>query len=335
MMHWLSPSARFVALLVLLSAPSLTAQETTPTIDLESDSKTAFGASRNDEVWFVSTRHLCFPRWDDPSTYALDVRRYERESGWRESSTEEFIALPALPTVVYVHGNRTDWSEASQHGWQVYESLAGCCNGPPTMRFVIWTWPSDQLRRPLRDVRVKAGRADNETFFLGWFLSQLKPASRVSLIGYSYGSRIITGGLHLLAGGSLGGIHLPHPAEAGRAPARVALLAPALDHDWLYPGHCHGAALEQMDHLHILYNSCDPALQYYDRLYRCSRVAALGYVGLSLDGLGVFSHRVEQFDAAPFVGRSHEEDHYFSSSNLKQEICRVLFNPLPTPNGGG
>ena len=56
----------------------------------------------------------------------------------------------------------------------------------------------------------RSGRQPN--FLFGGFLSRLNPKTPVNLIGYSYGSRIITGGL-TLAGGSLDGYMLSHSID--------------------------------------------------------------------------------------------------------------------------
>ena len=348
-----------VACGVLLCAPSIRAQEDVaavnstaapdasnvggapcPSVDAKSvDAKTDGQgapptAKRKDEVWLISTRHLCYPNWDDPQTYELDVRRYDHEQGWLDSSTAEFIAQPPLSTLIYVHGNRVTWHDASQYGWQCYHALAECENAPPSMRFVIWTWPSDQIKGPLRDIRSKADRADNETLFLGWFLSQQNPASPISLLGYSYGSRVITGGVHLFAGGSLCGNALPQPAKAEQVPLRVALLAAALDNDWLCAGHHHGMAMEQVSQMLVLYNTCDPALQRYRFVDPCSHAQALGYVGVADESLGAYAPRIEQLNVSSIVGRSHGEDNYFRQSGLRLDVCRVLFHPASPSDGG-
>lgn len=334
---WFSPPVQFAACLLLLVASSLPAQETTAAATPDSDPVPAPCPARNDEVWLISTRHLCYQCGTEPTSYELDVRQHDEEDGWRDSSLTEFLQLPPLPLVVYVHGNRYNWFTASQHGWRVYESLTACCRTAPRMRFVIWSWPSDQVRGPLRDIRQKADRAETETFFLGGFLSQLDPNTSVGLVGYSYGVRIISGGLHLLAGGSLGGTVLSHSATATRVPVRVAMLAAAMDHDALCPGHCYGAALEQVDRLLVLYNSCDPALQRYSLADRRSHDSALGYVGLPWNCLGSLADRAEQLDAAPYVGRMHDVNLYFGSDTVTQEIARTLFDPLlhPLPIASG
>lgn len=333
MMHRLSSFAPFIALLAFALSPHLTAEDAVDIGKTCAKEETAQAAAsvRNDEVWLVSTRHLCFPDWNHPQTYELDVRRYDSERGWQDASTQEFCAQPKLPTLIYVHGNRVNWQDSSQYGWQVYQALAQCENAPERMRFVIWTWPSDQIRGPLRDIRAKADRANDETYFLGWFLSQQDPSVPIGLLGYSYGARVVTGGLHLLSGASLWGTSLPDSARE-RVPARVALLAAAVDHDWICPGNSHGEALKQVDHMLVLYNQCDPALQRYHWVDCCSRPSALGYLGVAQEALGPYGSLVDQQNVTATIGRSHSEDNYFRMTHLREEVCRAIFHPLPVPD---
>src|SRR5688572_24168732 len=74
--------------------------------------------SRDDEVWLISTRHLCYQCGTEPTDYELDVRKHEVSTGWREASLSEFLALPPLTTTFYVHGNRISWSDSFQYGWE-------------------------------------------------------------------------------------------------------------------------------------------------------------------------------------------------------------------------
>ena len=49
---------------------------------------------------------------------------------------------PATPTVVYIHGNRTDADEAAGNGCYVDRAIQCQAAGRP-FRFVIWSWPAD------------------------------------------------------------------------------------------------------------------------------------------------------------------------------------------------
>ena len=155
------------------------------------------------------------------------------------------------------------------------------------------------------------------------FLSRFAPDATVNLVGYSFGSRIITGSLHLLGGGELTGRTLPTAHSRPLHSFRVALMAPALHNYWLRPGACHEFALEQMDRLLIQYNSCDPALKRYRFIEKHGRPAALGFTGLYVeDEQGVW---IEQRDACCIVGKSHAEINYTNSPTLMNQIHDVLF----------
>jgi hypothetical protein len=269
--------------------------------------------ARGDEFWLISTRHLAEVSCDDlPSQ--LEVERLEF-GAWRPASVDEFAAShePAAVTVFYVHGNRYAPHHALEHGFAVRERLRQCDPSTP-VRFVIWSWPSERIPGLLHDCRAKAQRTDLEGFYLGAVLSRLPPDARVSLVGFSFGTRIISGSLHVLAGGELEGRSLPPHCVSPRLPVRAAMLAPACHNTWLLPGSFHSRALTQVDRMLVLYNSRDPILRRYRLLSPATSPQALGYTGLvGLEQLGPLEGRVEQWDMAGVVGATHTEERYFSS----------------------
>lgn len=280
------------------------------------------GAERADEVWLISTRHLGCPSPDKSSDVDLHVEYYGGEDrGWIESSFDEFLAGsdPAQPTMIYVHGNRIEWNDAIQRGWHVRNSVLGCSQVEP-VRFVIWSWPSDKIHGQFRDVRAKAARTNGEAYYLAWFVSQLDPTAPVNILGYSFGARVATGALHLLGGGELAGLTMPH----GQVPRiHVALLAAALHNYWLQPWACHGSALLRVDRLLVHYNSCDPYLKRYRFIEKHASPDALGYTGMRVDdSQGAW---IEQRDVCPIVGKSHAQANYFNSTIVTDQVRETLF----------
>ncbi|MEO8495248.1 MAG: hypothetical protein ABI614_09270 [Planctomycetota bacterium] len=277
---------------------------------------------RADDVWLISTRHLGCPSWDKTQAVDLQVKHYGGEGiGWLEASLDEFLASsdPAQPTMIYVHGNRVDWSESIKRGWHVRNSVLGGSQVEP-IRFVIWTWPSDQIHGQIRDVRAKAARTNGEGYYLAWLISQLDPATPVSIVGYSFGARVATGAVHLLGGGELAGRSLP-PGQPPRV--RVALLAAAVHNYWLQPGGCHDSALSQMDRLLIQYNSRDFYLKRYGCIEKHAHPNALGYTGMCVDQSG--GVRIDQWDVCGIVGKSHAQIDYMNSPTLTNQIRETLF----------
>jgi hypothetical protein len=286
-------------------------------------------ADASPQVWIVSTR--CEPHDDglDPSPQCLRYSRLDDDCQWSPSDAETFHAGddPAIPTVVFIHGNRTNAAQAVKKGWYVYEVLRSAGAYRP-FRYVIWSWPAERVcRGASADTRVKADYSDVESGYLALWLDQLRPGVKVSLIGHSFGPRIITGALHLLAGGEVNGQTMPQETatawkDGKRNPVRVALLAGAIDVDWLSPGGCHGLALSLIDRALITANDCDRVLRYYPRIYGRGGPQAMGFVGpAGVDGV----ETVEVIDVSCTVGKIHDWRHYCSASNVCERWARYTF----------
>ncbi len=260
---------------------------------------------KQDSVYIVSTRCLGCPC--GKVVPQLPVQRYDGTGHWQPSSVDD-LAEDCEDSVVsiHVHGNRIDNPVAVARGWAVYHEWVRRDPHATRLVFVIWSWPSSQIKGPLKDVRTKAARTEIESFFLAHLISAIPTETRVSLSGHSYGARIICGAAHLLGGGRLWGYCLNGPSLQGQRELRVVLTAAAMHNYWLSPGHHHGQALTQIGRMLVLYNPSDPALRFYRHIERGSRPAALGYRGAVFcsDAEGL-SDRVCQINVAGYIGREH------------------------------
>ena len=100
-----------------------------------------------DEIWLVSTRHIGSVQSE--SVPDLHAQRYEPDSGWRPAEIED-ATRPTAPdqiVVIYVHGNRLSGPAAAAEGRRYYQRLTNGLVDPVSIRFVIWSWPSDPRRR--------------------------------------------------------------------------------------------------------------------------------------------------------------------------------------------
>ena len=275
-----------------------------------------------DEIWLFNTRQLGCA---DMQTDHVDFRvsRVDEFGDTTPADYADFIATdrPERLTLVYVHGNRNTYSQSLYYGMQTYRRLIACHpESRPPIRFVIWSWPSSQIKGPIRDVRVKAARADVDAYFLATFLNRLSPETPVSLLGFSYGARILTGALHSLSGAPICGRSVPVHVEAERS-LRLVMIAAALHNDWPCPGHRHGNAFTDVDHLLNIYNDRDPALKRYRFVSHSSQPQALGYTGLPA-ACRICPYR--QINASCIVGRTHDIRYYINSSSLRARIRSVL-----------
>ena len=281
-------------------------------------------------IWIVSTRDA--PRCGDldESLQCLRYSRLEDDCQWVSADAETFQTTndPAMPTVVFIHGNRTDSQGAVTKGLTTYHLIRACTCSEP-FRYVIWSWPAERMcRRINEDTRLKAAYSDVESYYLALWLDQLPPGEKVSLVGHSFGPRIITGALHLLAGGEVAGRCLSQSTVAAwsggkRNPVRAALLAAAVDAGWLAPGGCHGLALPLVDQMLVTRNGCDRVLRWYPRLYGRGGPKAMGFVGPC--GVGGTDH-VEVIDVTCTVGKIHDWRCYCSASNVCNRWERYTFS---------
>ncbi len=271
---------------------------------------------RHDEVWLVSSRCLGCPD-SEPLPPNFGVEKYDfDEHTWHDSTLKEFLAsqTPEAPTVVWVHGNRTEPGDAMHEGWEAYQQLVAGVSGSRPIHYVIYSWPSSPIRGLKEDARVKAARTNSDGYYLGWLVNQISPSVQVDLIGYSFGARIVTGALHLLGGGELMGRVLPEPVQH-RAPMQAILIAAAVPNSWLAIGHPHGEALVAVDRMLALNNGCDRALKRYGVVDPCSRPEALGYTG-AVGPLGDNGYKLQQVDLCCAVGKQHYWGNYMYSPGI-------------------
>lgn len=269
-----------------------------------------------DEVLLVDTRSLPDCTSDAVRARRISVRRLE-DGCWRSA---DLLAVAAegepRQTVVWVHGNRFSAEDAREYGLRCYRNFSRWRSSDLPLRFVIWSWPSDRITGPLRDAREKAHRANAEGTNVAWAMRQLRPTNPWGLIGYSYGGRVSTSALNELgrsnAGDSLG-------------PARVVLFAPALNNDWLLPGRRHGAALQQVERLVVLYNPRDMVLKRYRLLDPFTKPRALGYTGIaSLARLGPWRDRYAQMSVDGILGRGHGVAEYLDRAWVMRFAARTI-----------
>ncbi len=241
---------------------------------------------------------------------------------WRDLASE---SLSNRPTVIYIHGNRIARGEDRLQGMQIYRSLTRHNQSNESLRFIIWSWPSSAIPGPFKDYKIKANRTRPAAWQLAWFLDHIPAKSRVSLLGYSYGARIASGAMHILGGGSLGGLKLEQRIHPQHPPFRVALLAAAFDAHWIQPGHFYGRALSQVERLVISTNQLDPVMRFYHLSNGRGRIHALGKSGVSQpQTLGYARQNIKLIDCTRTVGRNHSLVDYLTVSGKMRLIWQEL-----------
>ena len=281
------------------------------------------------QVWLISSRQApCNPPACGGEA-ALCYFFLGPNNQWVPASLDAYLATDnaAVPTVIFVHGNRVDADRAVCDGWLVLNPLTALAQGRP-FRFVIFSWPADRLDTDARDdAQCKAIRSDAQSYYVAWLINRMHPAVPLDLIGFSFGARVVTGALELLGGGCVAGQVLPDRTP-GHGPMRVMLAAAAVDNDWLLPGHRDGLALGQVERMLISVDPLDRALHFYPRLYGRGGPEALGAAGPNCPSqLGPQAAKLDLVDVQCEVGKVHDWNNYASACGLTSRLGWYAFLP--------
>ena len=293
------------------------------------------GQSELSQIYEISTRHLCDRfrsiNFDQPN---VEVNKWSGNC-WLRSDVEE--ALPSggtgLLTIIYVHGNFMDRNNALERVRIVDRYLQAQTDRP--YRILMLSWPSQREAKPLRDVLMNAESAECQSLYVAWMLQRLRDEPQVSLLGFSFGARAVTGGLHLDAGGAIPGYACsPKPNFGPSLNYRIGLVAPAIDRNWIERNGRHQLAMTHVESMVNLYNSKDPILRRFRFMDRSSRPIAAGFAGFT--GFAGFAGltdprattpltgqpRIRQYDCGWVIGTTHAEKSYYGECPYFQTILQ-------------
>ncbi|NLE36669.1 MAG: hypothetical protein GX621_01435 [Pirellulaceae bacterium] len=285
-------------------------------------------ASNASELWIVNTRCVssCSEHgFDDP---AVRFQRFDGEDRWIDVDRRDFFATGSadVPTSFVIHGNQVDSCEAIQRG-HALRRLLECAAPDRPFRVVVWSWPAGRVTRSIRDdVRIKAARSDVEAFGLAQCVERISPDVPVAMVGHSFGARVITGALHLLAGGELACRRLEPRDDRPRRAVRAVLFAAAVDNGSLLPGWRNGEALDEVERMLVVRNGNDRILRWYPRMYGRGGPEALGFTGPAcVAQVGENRDKIEILDASCSVGRGHGWFEYLCGSSLHARLPWFAF----------
>ena len=238
------------------------------------------------DAWFADTRSgtVAFSRLET--------------NAWTTSTDREFLETfdSDLPLVVVIHGNWMPRAEAQTYGKTFYQRSRNI--GPH--RLLFWSWPSEKLDCRLRwDAQIKASRADAQSEHLITFLRSLPADCKVSLVGFSFGAKLICNTLQHYAK------RIDEAPEHGLR-IRTVLLAAAMDRASLQPGRAYGNALSATEKMLVHVNPLDSTLRFYPLLNGWGGPQALGKAGVNRYGMSVESSaKIKSVNVSRLIGHKH------------------------------
>ena len=266
------------------------------------------------DIWLIDTHQA---PWNHASEAGFSKAVYYQLIGhrWVRSDSETFFETqsPEIPLVVFSPGYTTTMADIVEVGMtlvRMYRSNQNC-------RTVFWSWPSEKIRLRLApDIRDKISVTAASGNYLTMFLQQLKPASHVCMVGFSFGNRIICDAVEKMGDNRPDGMRI-----------HLVLTASATDQVWLASGSRHGNIPRLAEKILILYNPADRALVFYPLLYgNCSRPEALGRFGPPRARImPEYRSRIEAVNVQPYVGRNHLTVYHLHTPIFRQRMNDYLF----------
>jgi hypothetical protein len=294
---------------------------------------------RLEQFWIVDTRACPQEMGSDPWP-CLRVWHFSASGELEQRDPRELLAqLPGQTALIQVQGSLTTPDIALggllwTHSWLEYNRAL-----PPGSVVIAFDWPSQRVfRNDARDINEKGRRAYVAGYHLARFLQAFPASTRISILGQSYGGRVVPAALHLVGGGSLDSqshdepVCLPDPRADLQI--RAVVISGASDHQWLDPGSRLDRALVACQAFLNLYNRRDEALRLYPFLRRSNHHRALGRVGLNnrdLDRLGPLAARYAEFDVHDELGREHTLLDAVANPRIAQRMAPYLWNLADFP----
>ncbi len=339
-------SSRWLTFCLLLALASVAnAQQTVPLQMTEARScdecsPTTIDASSSQSdagFWFLSTQQSPQSFTHAWPQFVPQVQRYDDHHGFRGSDFHELTSslIPGVPVCIMVHGSFVDVPSACLESTYTYRWLKSAGMGQQ-MQMIYFNWPSYKRILPTVqwEVNQLGRRAARNGYYIAELIQYIPAECPICLIGHSHGTRVIAGGLHLMAGGTLQGIGHPWARTNGRH-IRTVFVASAIDRDWLNQGHKYDRALCSTECLLNMRNELDPALMIYPLRLPLISKGAIGYKGLSNADrmqLGVRSRQVIEYDVTQAIGRSHLWPYYFTKPGLSMAMRNYVYFPDRVPS---
>ena len=281
------------------------------------------------EIWYVTTRHL--PQYENFQQSIDKIGYYKMEGkAWNKKAPTEFHSAEDIDTMIVVHGSPASVSLVSEVCLDVYQHIQAVIPESKTrMRFVIWSWPADrQVTGLVKEFRDQAIRSQPQGYYLGHVIDRCREKNDTVVVGYSMGARVASCALHLLAGGD--SEFAPEIKPVSNNKVSYLIVAGAINRDWLEPNQHFGKALTMTDRFLNIYNSTDPLLKRYPKLYpkEKSRPDATGYKGLfSHANLESFGIPVEEINVTAAAGKTHDIRYITRDTETLKKIWTRLLKP--------
>lgn len=267
----------------------------------------------NQDVWIVDTHPASWTRPNESEFVKIRYRHLE-DNRWVSSDAATFLEThsPEIPLIVFTPGYTATLSDTLQ----VWRTMTRKLDRGKPCRIVMWNWPSEKVQqRLIPDIRAKIPVAAANGRYMAWFLSSLPENSKVCLLGFSFGNRIMSDAVQHLGDDKPEGMRI-----------HLVLVAPATDANSLGEGRKHGNVPKTAEKILVFYNHSDFRLHFYPHLYGPSyRTESLGKLGPPMRLISPeYRDRIEAVNLNPYVGCYHRTLMHLETPAFRHRAARYL-----------
>lgn len=266
-----------------------------------------------DEIWLVSSREIAI--CEATPTFDRFLCKHPVGTAWNRVPLEQLIDVQERghekANIVFIHGNRTSDFWARRRGKLTYQYLIA--SNPiemPPVRYIIWSWPSEAIKRPVPDFWKKIDRAKFDGELLGQFIGMLNPTKDITFVTHSMGAQVAFTGIQTAA------LNQPHCPRFD-----VISMAPVTHCNW--PCNLGEADMisAQIDRLCFIRNPKDIAIRAYKKL--CEHESKHHFVP-GADIMSSVHPNSQQYDASNSLGCEHNIIGYLTRPPVRCELQAIL-----------
>jgi hypothetical protein len=265
------------------------------------------------DIWMIDTHSVSWTQTNDNEFAKIEYRRLQNNR-WEPSDATTFFDSqnPAVPLIIFAPGYTSTTANTIEVGLGITRLLPS----DKPYRMVFWNWYSERVVHWLRpDIRAKIPVTVANGYYLAQLLRRLKPESLVSLLGFSFGNRIL--------GEAAANLEKNTPEKLR---LRMVMASPATDQHDFAEGAKYSGIPELVEKILILYNPADFRLTFYPFLYDSeTQINALGRYGPSASVRKKFQDRIEAVNVDSYIGIRHKTLIVLNTPAFRQRINAYLF----------
>jgi hypothetical protein len=270
------------------------------------------------DVWMITTETAS---WTKATESEFEKILYWRQvkSGtqrhWEKSDAKKFFVTqnPNVPILIFSPGYTSTKSDTVEIGFKILS----LCDSSKPIRMIFWQWPAEKIAcRLLPDIRSKIPVAEANGNYMSMLIKRLKPESKVSILGFSFGTRLL-------------GDAVENVGDLKPTGVKINLIygGAASDKQWLANGNRNGNVPKIANKILVFYNPDDFRLKFYSYLYANeNNVEPLGSNGAPMSRIDKKYHdKIEMVNLSQTIGFRHKTIILIGTQQFKERINEYFF----------